>query len=162
MTVESEIGVLVEKLASALQSKNWRLVVAESCTGGWISKVCTDLAGSSAWFDRGFISYSYPAKVEMLGVDSETLETQGAVSAAIAAQMALGARKHSGVEAALAVTGIAGPGGGTADKPVGTVWFAWSLEGYKVSTEAVLFDGDRKVIRQNTVLHALEGLLQRL
>jgi len=159
---ESEFEELVKKLAIAMQTKKWRLVVAESCTGGWISKVCTDLPGSSAWFDRGFISYSYPAKVDMLHVDSSLLEQQGAVSEAVACQMVHGARQQAGVEVAVAVTGIAGPEGGTADKPVGTVWFAWSIAGQTDNSECLVFTGDRESVRRQTVIHALSGLLQRL
>ena len=162
MVEEKEIEKLVEQLAAALMVKSWRLVVAESCTGGWISKVCTDLPGSSAWFDRGFISYSYPAKVDMLGVDAGLLETMGAVSEVIARQMGAGARRQSGADVSLAVTGIAGPGGGLPEKPVGTVWFAWSVAGEEDASECMVFPGDRNSVRRQTVIHALSGLLKRL
>jgi nicotinamide-nucleotide amidase len=153
-----EFYKLVEKLAASLLSKGWTMATAESCTGGWIAKCCTDLAGSSAWFDRGFISYSNQAKQEMLGVGSTLLETEGAVSKATAIAMAEGARRRAGVNVALSVTGIAGPDGGTADKPVGTVWFGWSLEGQAVAAEVLQFEGDRDAVRRQTLVHALSRL----
>ncbi len=159
---EQEFARLVQNLASRLLKSGWVMATAESCTGGWIAKCCTDLAGSSAWFDRGFVTYSDMAKHELLGVELSTLEKAGAVSKAIAIQMAEGARQRTGVNAALAVTGIAGPGGGTADKPVGMVWFAWSLEGYRASSEVMQFQGDRDAVRRQTVVHALGGLQELL
>jgi len=159
---ELEFERLVQKLASSLMRRGWSMATAESCTGGWIAKCCTDLAGSSAWFDRGFVTYSDRAKHELLGVELSTLEKEGAVSKATAIQMAEGARYRAGVNAALAVTGIAGPGGGTADKPVGMVWFAWSLEDHQASSEVMRFQGDRDAVRRQTVAHALNGLLELL
>ena len=159
---EQEFDRLVQKLASRLMKCGWTMATAESCTGGWIAKCCTDLAGSSVWFDRGFITYSDRAKHELLGVEMNTLEKAGAVSEATAIQMAEGARRRGGVNAALAVTGIAGPGGGTADKPVGLVWFAWSLEDHLASSEVMQFQGDRDAVRRQTVVHALSGLQNRL
>jgi nicotinamide-nucleotide amidase len=159
---EQEFDRLVQKLASRLMKCGWTMATAESCTGGWIAKCCTDLAGSSAWFDRGFVTYSDRAKHELLGVELNTLEKAGAVSKATAIQMAEGARRQAGVNAALAVTGIAGPDGGTADKPVGTVWFGWSLEGRAASSEVMHFEGDRDAVRRQTVVHALSGLQNRL
>jgi nicotinamide-nucleotide amidase len=156
---DADFTALVRELAQCLAAKGWTLATAESCTGGWIAKCCTDLAGSSAWFERGFVSYSNQAKHELLGVAAETLETEGAVSAAVAAQMAEGARRRAGVNVALAVTGIAGPDGGTADKPVGTVWFGWSLQGQPAHTEVQHFAGGRDAVRRLTVIHALAGLL---
>lgn len=155
---EQEFERLVQNLASLLMKCGWTMATAESCTGGWIAKCCTDLAGSSAWFDRGFVTYSDRAKYELLGVESSTLKKAGAVSKATAIEMAEGARQRAGVSAALAVTGIAGPGGGTADKPVGMVWFAWSLEGCQASSEVMQFQGDRDAVRRQTVVHALSGL----
>jgi nicotinamide-nucleotide amidase len=155
---EQEFERLVQNLASSLMNCDWTMATAESCTGGWIAKCCTDLAGSSDWFDRGFVTYSDKAKHELLGVELSTLNEQGAVSEAVAIQMAEGARHRAGVNAALAVTGIAGPGGGTADKPVGMVWFAWSLEGRQASSEVMQFQGDRDAVRRQTVVHALSGL----
>lgn len=161
-SLDEQIEQAVAHLAEALQARSWLLTCAESCTGGWISKCCTDRAGSSAWFDRGFIAYSYSAKTEMLGVSQKRLQEFGAVSREIACDMAEGARSSSGVQASLAVTGVAGPGGGTAAKPVGLVWFAWSMEGCVVESESMLFEGDRDAVRRQTVLHALQGLQRRL
>jgi len=152
----------VTQLSEILLARGWRLACAESCTGGWISKCCTDLAGSSAWFDRGYVTYSDAAKREMLDVQQAALEQHGAVSEAVARQMAMGALRMSSVEAALAVTGIAGPDGGSAQKPVGTVWFAWAIQGLDINSECVCFRGSRESVRRQTVLHALHGLLSRL
>jgi nicotinamide-nucleotide amidase len=160
--MEAEITRLVERLAAALQAKSWRLASAESCTGGWIAKCCTDLAGSSAWFECGFVTYSDRSKTALLQVSSAALSEQGAVSETVAEQMAQGARRAAGAAAAVAVTGIAGPTGGSAAKPVGTVWFAWDLSGRGTSSECCHFTGDREAVRTQTVRHALQGLLQRL
>jgi nicotinamide-nucleotide amidase len=149
-------------VAAALSERGWSLATAESCTGGWIAKCCTDPAGSSRWFDRGYVSYSYEAKEEQLGVIKPDLESHGAVSEEIAAQMALLARQRSGVEFTLAATGIAGPEGGMPNKPVGLVCFAWSMRGGVLETDSVVFDGDRNQVRQKTVLHALQGVLKTL
>jgi nicotinamide-nucleotide amidase len=159
---EHEINRVVEQLAAALLGKGWRLTTAESCTGGWVAKCCTDLAGSSTWFERGFITYSDAAKMNMLKVQPTALQQHGAVSEAVVRQMAQGARRSAGLEAALAVTGIAGPDGGSVEKPVGTVWFAWDIEGRDTSSECMHFDGDRESVRRHSVMHALQGLLQRL
>jgi nicotinamide-nucleotide amidase len=153
---------LVEELALRLISKDWVMATAESCTGGWIAKCCTDRAGSSAWFERGFVTYSDAAKVELLGVDAKTLKQRGAVSREVALQMAEGARRRAGVDVAVAVTGVAGPDGGTLDKTVGTVWFGWSREGEAASAEVVCFRGDRDAVRRQTVAQALQGLIDRL
>jgi len=159
---EGRVDQVVEQLAEVLQARGWRLACAESCTGGWIAKCCTDLAGSSTWFERGFVTYSDVAKKDMLGVKSETLKQHGAVSEAVARQMAQGALRAAGVDTALAVTGIAGPDGGSEEKPVGTVWFSWAVRGQTTDTECLRFKGDRNSVRQQTVLHALQGLLRRL
>ena len=159
---DQEIEDLAGQLAEAMQARGWQLVCAESCTGGWISKVCTDRAGSSAWFDRGYIAYSYPAKSDLLGVSEKRLLEFGAVSAEIAADMAEGALSRSGMPVALAVTGVAGPDGGTDTKPVGTVWFAWSFAGSKTEVDVQQFSGNRETVRRKTVRHALKGLLQRV
>ena len=159
---EQDIEKLVQRLAARLIKCNWSMATAESCTGGWIAKCCTDLSGSSDWFDRGFVTYSDKSKHDLLGVELGVLENPGAVSEATAIQMAEGAYRRAGVNAALAVTGVAGPGGGSADKPVGMVWFAWSLEGSPVSSEVMQFEGDRDAVRRQTVVHALSRLLDQL
>ena len=153
---------LVDALAARLAARGWALATAESCTGGWIAKCCTDRAGSSDWFDRGFVTYSDRAKRELLGVETDALQREGAVSGAVAAQMAEGARRQAGVDVALAVTGIAGPTGGSAEKPVGTVWFGWALGAQPAEAEIMHFEGDRDAVRRHTVAHALAGLLERL
>jgi nicotinamide-nucleotide amidase len=157
----AEFEKLIADLAVKLTERGWMMTAAESCTGGWIAKCCTDLAGSSAWFDRGFVTYSNAAKKELLGVGAGLLETAGAVSREVALQMAQGARFRAGVNIAVAVTGIAGPDGGTTDKPVGTVWFGWSTEGSN-DAELKRFHGDRDAVRRQTVAHALQGLIERL
>ncbi len=149
-------------LASALKAGGQRLALAESCTGGWVAKLCTDLAGSSNWFERGFVTYSNEAKHELLGVDAHLIEQQGAVSEPVAAQMAVGAQQRARVDCAISITGIAGPGGGSPDKPVGTVCFGWVLADGVVETERHLFSGDRDAIRRASVAQALVGLLERL
>ena len=159
---DAQLAALVEALAAELGNRGWKLATAESCTGGWIAKCCTDRAGSSAWFESGIVSYSNHAKQQMLGVESEALEAAGAVSQAVALQMADGARRRTGVEAALAVTGVAGPDGGSPDKPVGTVWFAWAVGSRPAEAEQTLFSGNREAVRRQTVAHALQGLLDRL
>jgi len=153
---------LVAELALELTTRDWRLATAESCTGGWIAKCCTDLAGSSTWFERGFVTYSDAAKKDALGVDARILQEAGAVSRAVSLQMAEGARRRAGVDITVAVSGIAGPDGGTLDKPVGTVWFAWSRKGHAPDAEAVCFRGDRDAVRRQSVALALRGLIERL
>lgn len=159
---QHEMNHLVAQLAATLLGKGWRLATAESCTGGWVAKCCTDLAGSSAWFERGFITYSDAAKMNMLSVQQTALQQHGAVSEAVVRQMAQGARRSAGLEVALAVTGIAGPDGGSAEKPVGTVWFAWDIEGQGTSSECMHFEGDRQSVRRQSVRYVLRSLLQRL
>jgi nicotinamide-nucleotide amidase len=159
---DAELAAQVRQLAAKIVGRGWKMATAESCTGGWIAKCCTDLAGSSAWFDRGFVTYSDQAKMDLLAVDAEALMQNGAVSEAVVGQMACGARMKACVDAAVAVTGIAGPEGGTADKPVGTVWFGWDLEGAPVEIEVVCFKGNRDAVRRQTVMHALQGLIRRL
>ena len=163
---------LVEALSHALLHRGWMLATAESCTGGLIAGRCTDLAGSSQWFERGFVTYSNEAKHELLGVDNALLAQEGAVSEAVARDMALGALRHSQAQVSLAVTGVAGPTGGSRSKPVGTVWFAWATpsdsgptlgaETAWVKTERMLFTGDRAAVRAATVDHALQTLLTLL
>jgi len=148
-------------VANFLCNKQWMLATAESCTGGLIAAACTDLAGSSVWFERGFVTYSNAAKTELLGVDAALIALHGAVSEPVARAMAAGALARSHAQVAVAVTGVAGPGGGSPEKPVGTVWFGWATPA-GVSSEVQHFGGDRATIRQATVRHALMRLLQRL
>jgi nicotinamide-nucleotide amidase len=150
-----------QALAELLRQRQWRLASAESCTGGLIAAACTELAGSSDWFERGFVTYSNAAKTELLGVPAALIEAHGAVSEAVALAMARGALDHAHAEVALAVTGIAGPSGGSADKPIGTVWFGWALPG-RVWSECRRFDGDRTAVRQASVAHALGTLVEAL
>jgi len=159
---EIKVNHLLNKVASLLTCRNWRMATAESCTGGWIAKCCTDVTGSSAWFDRGYIAYSYRAKEQMLSVSHDELVKYGAVSDEIACQMATGAKKHSHVAVTVSATGIAGPGGGMPGKPVGLVHFGWCIGDQTVSCDSAVFEGDRDSVRQQTVLHALEGIISRL
>ncbi len=140
-------------------AKSLLLATAESCTGGGIAEVITRIPGSSAWFDRAFVTYSNEAKVEMLGVESNAIDRYGEVSDAVVRQMAEGALARSKAHLAVAVTGIAGPGGGTVDKPVGTVWFAWVVRDKSIVSERCVFSGDRAAIRHQTIVHALSKLL---
>ena len=158
--VDDELLTLAADLGAALKSRGWMLALAESCTGGWAAQTVTAIAGSSAWFDRGFITYSNAAKQEMLGVTSFTLETHGAVSERTALEMALGALKHSHANIAASITGIAGPDGGTAEKPVGTVCLAWATSAGLAKSTLLHFSGNREQVRQQSVKTALEGLLQ--
>ena len=137
------------------------LATAESCTGGWAAQVVTSVSGSSEWFDRGFVTYSNDAKQEMLGVSASTLERHGAVSEATARAMADGALLRSRARMTLAITGIAGPTGGSPDKPVGMVWFAWAMNG-ETRTQLARFSGDRETVRRQSVLTALKGVLDVL
>jgi nicotinamide-nucleotide amidase len=152
---------LTAQVADQLLSKKLMLATAESCTGGLIAAACTDLAGSSIWFERGFVSYSNAAKTELLGVPADLIETHGAVSEPVARAMVEGALRHSRAQVAVAVTGVAGPGGGSPDKPVGTVWFGWATPD-GVVTDKRCFDGDRQQVRDATVQHALLRLRQLL
>lgn len=149
---------LAETLGLALRARSWRVTMAESCTGGGIASAITDVPGSSGWFDMGFVTYSNEAKQQLVGVSADTLAAHGAVSEQVAAEMALGARAAAGADLAVAVSGIAGPTGGSALKPVGTVCFAWAgPDG--LSTQTCHFDGDRAEVRRQTVRQALVGLL---
>ncbi|HEY4531325.1 MAG TPA: CinA family protein [Luteimonas sp.] len=152
------LAQLAHDTGRRLQANRDMLVTAESCTGGWIAKVVTDIAGSSAWFDCGMAVYSYEAKQALLGVRPQTLEEHGAVSRETAIEMVSGALVHSGATVAVAVTGIAGPGGGTEEKPVGTVWIAWKRRGGYPRAEVFQFEGDRDAVRRRTVAEALGGL----
>ena len=153
---------LATGIGDQLAGKRLTLCTAESCTGGWIAKTVTDIAGSSAWFDCGLAAYSYEAKQALLGVRPETLEHHGAVSRETVIEMVSGALVHSGAGVAVAVTGIAGPGGGSEDKPVGTVWIAWKRRGGYPRAELFHFDGDRESVRRQTVAAALQGIAQHL
>ena len=158
---QEALELLAAQVGELLRTNGQRLATAESCTGGWIAQCLTAIAGSSEWFERGFVTYSNDAKREMLGVEADTLVAHGAVSEATAAAMAAGALRHSRADWALAVTGIAGPGGGSADKPVGTVCFGWAAVDGRVDTQTVRFAGDREQVRAQSVAHALGGLLER-
>lgn len=153
---------LVEQIATMLGVRSEWLATAESCTGGMIAKQLTDRAGSSAWFERGLVTYSNLAKMELLAVADELLREHGAVSAQCASAMARGLLRAAPVDWGLAVTGIAGPGGGTEDKPVGTVWIAWIRRGYPPDTHCFSFEGGRESVREQAAQAALEGLLYRL
>jgi nicotinamide-nucleotide amidase len=155
---DAALRAQAERLGARLRDARLMLVTAESCTGGWIAKTATEVAGSSDWFDCGMVAYSYEAKQAMLGVRPETLEQTGAVSRETVVEMVSGALVHSGATVAVAVTGIAGPGGGTTDKPVGTVWIAWKRRGGYPRAELFHFAGDREAVRRQTVAAALEGL----
>ena len=154
--------VSVSSLADVLRARGERLATAESCTGGLIAAACTDLAGSSDWFERGFVTYSNDAKTELLGVDAALIAAHGAVSEPVALAMAAGAMVHSRADWAVAVTGIAGPGGGSAEKPVGLVWLAWCRRGEAPRAERHVFPGDRAAVRGATVARALQGLIERI
>lgn len=152
---------LVSALASALTQRGWMLTSAESCTGGLIAAACTDLAGSSQWFERGFVTYSNAAKTELLGVPEASIGAHGAVSEAVVRAMASGAAQRAGVQVALASTGIAGPDGGSAAKPVGTVWLGWYVNG-QIFAHCHQFSGTRAAVRQQAVQQALGHLLHLL
>ena len=156
--VNESVEALVVRLADVLRARGLLLATAESCTGGLIAGACTDLAGSSDWFDRGFVTYSNAAKTEMLGVDAALIAAHGAVSEPVARAMAEGAVRHARAQLAVAVTGVAGPGGGSVEKPVGTVWFGWHLPD-GTHSEQRRFGGDRAAVRAATVQYALERLL---
>ena len=153
---------LVESLAEQLLARGERVACAESCTGGLIAKRCTDLAGSSVWFERGLVTYSNEAKQELLGVPASVFQAEGAVSEACVRAMAEGLLRHSHADWSTAVTGIAGPGGGSPDKPVGTVWIGWARRGGPAVTRLQRFEGDRAAVREQTALAALAGLIQHI
>lgn len=153
---------LAEKAGRALEARRLMLATAESCTGGWIAEAITMIPGSSAWLDRGFVTYTNEAKREMLGVRAETLERHGAVSEAVVLEMVQGALKASRAQVTVAVSGVAGPSGGTPQKPVGTVCFAWAIEGLPPRAEIRHLTGDREAVRRQSVVHVLEVLLELL
>lgn len=156
---QAALEVLAAELGTALSRRGWMLAAAESCTGGWAAQALTAVAGSSAWFERGFVTYSNTAKIEMLAVRADTLAQFGAVSEEVAREMAAGALARSRAQAAFAITGIAGPSGGSAEKPVGTVCFAWARTGAEVVTERRCFQGDRQAVRAQSVALALGKML---
>jgi nicotinamide-nucleotide amidase len=163
MLSNSELSaqLLCGLLADLMLKQQRKLATAESCTGGLIAAACTDLAGSSNWFERGFVTYSNEAKTELLGVDAGLIERVGAASEEVVRAMVQGAVQHSRAQVAVAVTGVAGPTGGSPAKPVGTVWFGWATPD-GVFSEVQHFEGDRAAVRAATVVHALQGLLTRL
>jgi len=156
---DDELQQLAAELGEKLLARGWMLATAESCTGGWVGQLLTSLPGSSQWYERGFITYANAAKVEMLGVPEATLATHGAVSEATASAMAAGALAHSHAQATLAISGIAGPGGGTPQKPVGLVCYGWALADGTVMSSTCRLDGDREEIRSRAVAAALRGLI---
>jgi nicotinamide-nucleotide amidase len=162
MSPDDDLLQLSTNVGRALSARGLMLATAESCTGGWIGQVMTMVPGSSEWFERGFITYTYVSKVEMLGVSTATLDAHGAVSEPVAGEMAVGALERSHAQVALSVTGVAGPGGGSEYKPVGTVCFGWSFLDGRNCIETVWFDGDRDQVRRQTVRHALTRLLEQL
>jgi nicotinamide-nucleotide amidase len=155
------VNELARRIGEALKARGLKLATAESCTGGWVAMALTAIPGSSDWFERGYVTYSNAAKQEDLGVAEATLRRHGAVSEQTAREMAAGALKRAGAQVALAVTGVAGPTGGTAEKPVGLVCFAWA-HGSKMVSETRRFDGDRESVRRQSVLRVLEGVLESL
>lgn len=154
-----ELEALARRVGQTLAARGWRLATAESCTGGWIAEAVTAIGGSSAWFDRGFVTYSNEAKMDMLGVSARTLGGHGAVSEATAVEMAAGALARSLAEVAVAVSGIAGPSGATPTKPVGMVCLAWAARDGVSRVLTAHFDGDREAVRRQAVIHALEGVI---
>ena len=155
---QERLEALAAEVGARLLAAGEKLAAAESCTGGWLAQCATAIAGSSDWFERGFVTYSNEAKQEMLGVEAATLLAHGAVSEPTAAAMAEGALRHSRADRALAITGVAGPSGGTPEKPVGTVCFAWATRDGRLRTERLRFAGSRREVRAQSVAHALAGL----
>ena len=160
--MDQELEGLSVRVGAALLERKSMLACAESCTGGWVAEVVTATGGSSQWFERGFVTYSNAAKQELLGVKADTLRQDGAVSEAVVREMATGALRRSHAQAALAISGVAGPSGGSPGKPVGTVCFAWVLQGGEPTAETKQFPGDREAVRKQSVVHALQGLLRKL
>jgi nicotinamide-nucleotide amidase len=160
--VSQEPTRTAQELGALLMRRGWLLATAESCTGGWLAKQVTDVPGSSGWFERGFVTYANAAKVEMLGVREQTLLAHGAVSDATVREMAEGALARSHADVAVAVSGVAGPDGGTPEKPVGLVWIAWALRDEPAQAEQFNFAGNREAVRRQAVDTALRGLIKRL
>ena len=159
---DQSLAQLANVLGVSLKRNRWTVATAESCTGGWVATAITSVAGSSAWFDRGFVTYSNAAKSEMLRVAQETLQSYGAVSEPTAREMVEGALSASHADVALAITGIAGPGGGLPDRPVGTVWFAFAFASTRIITRCQHFSGDRLAVRYQAVAYALENMVTLL
>ncbi len=162
LLTDNELISLARELGQVLEHAHQMLATAESCTGGWVARVLTAVPGSSRWFERGFVTYSNAAKSDMLGVSTETLARDGAVSEATVRAMAEGALVHSGAQVAVAITGVAGPSGGTVERPVGTVWVAWARAGHETRARRWQFEGDREAVRRQSVTAAIEGLLDWL
>jgi len=162
MPMDKDLSALAERVGEALKQRGLMLATAESCTGGWVSKALTDIPGSSEWFERGFVTYTNTAKREMLGVGAATLEAHGAVSEGVVGEMAQGALDRSRAQIALAISGVAGPGGGSLDKPVGMVCLAWATYGRPPRTQTRQFLGNREQVRRQAVIAALEGTLELL
>ena len=160
--MDHELTRLSGLVGTVCRQHQLMIATAESCTGGWAAQVITHTAGSSEWFERGFVTYSNTAKIDLLGVNSGTLDSYGAVSVETALEMASGALTHSRAQISLAITGIAGPSGGSPGKPVGTVCFAWSIKNQAAQAEQQVFAGDRESVRRQAVIHALQGLLSRI
>lgn len=158
---DSELMHLSERIGQALKARGATVTTAESCTGGWVAKVITDIAGSSAWFERGFVTYSNEAKSQMIGVKPATLEQHGAVSEPVVVEMAIGAIKAARADYAISISGIAGPDGGTATKPVGTVWFGFASAAGEGITRCECFNGDRENVRRQATAYALQTLWQQ-
>jgi nicotinamide-nucleotide amidase len=160
MVMSKQIYQLAERTGEILQQGGCMMAAAESCTGGWLAKMVTDVPGSSQWFDRGYVTYSNQSKIDMLGVSSATLDSHGAVSLEVVAEMAEGALEKSQAGITIAISGIAGPDGGTKEKPIGTVCFAWAMKDGSIRTEQQQFFGNRSEIRQQAVVHALSGICE--
>jgi nicotinamide-nucleotide amidase len=158
--IDSHAEALAAELGTLLVARRWRVTTAESCTGGLVAAAITSVAGSSGWFDVGYVTYGNEAKARQLGVPDALLARHGAVSEAVARAMAGGALQASGAELAVAVTGVAGPGGGSPEKPVGLVWVAWQCRDANARSVAFRFDGDRAAVREGSVVAALEGLIE--
>jgi len=158
-TSDTALAALAARLAEKILENELKLASAESCTGGWIAKCLTDISGSSEWFERGFVTYSNSAKMTMLGVSADTLASRGAVSEESVREMAAGAVRHSQAQVAVAVSGVAGPTGGSSEKPAGTVWIAWAWPDRSVSAQLFHFGGNREAVRRAAVMEALKGLL---
>ena len=157
-----QFETLVLEVGQALVEQDAMIVTAESCTGGMIAEALTSVGGSTAWFDRSYITYSYESKKEMLGVSDNTIQKKGAISEECVEEMVIGALQQSHAMISVACSGIAGPTGGSLDKPVGTVWISWAMQGHDVSSERFLFKGDRTQVREQTTEAALQGVLKML